>query len=712
MAIKREKWEDRYDQIKNMPELPTNETLEEELKGKEVQFAQRLAQIKDTSSQEYREVVSERNAVRREYENSMKENDFLRENFVAIKSNLSLIEKARENRNTYQEILDEILESKAENEKRIEEIDKLRKEAERLETELSELKYHEEHLLIAVNNQEATPEQRAQAASRLENIRKKLSKNHFDFSDNQNALEEQLKTPPIDIVDGDIEELQSKIDRSNRTCELLLEGKSMSEVQTALGEAKKSKSQKIAEPKETVKPVEPKTPEPKKTVQPTSAPKAQEPEKAAQPTSAPKTPEKPVEELKPQEPEKKEVVKQPKEEKTAEQPVQENVVEKPKTEEAKKTITIDEIANRIFKILNAEDKKSITENRYTFINRLQDGHEKWYNYLIKLPYNAIKSVEDKVYEMCSREQSQEKQPESKMPVLQPTQEKAQAPKLAEPAQKTPQSAPTPKAAVQQPTEKMPILQQPEKKSDEAKSNKLSPEQIRWTSIFVGKNGSAMEIETSAQSDIIKREYTALTKKLQYVNTDGIDTEMIDKARKIGDPMIVREILCNDKLSSEAKKGLLHYYTKMIQLRKEDPDADIEKYARVLDLQYDVRGLRKSGLSKKDQQKVLRKAKEAKDLGIAEVKTNWWTAAKWAVEDFAESIGFRVWDSQTALEAPKEEQKPTTAERKSKKDMDSKYRVDTQVLDAEYEPVEAKTKKKQPKSQEVVNDEVEDPFSRF
>ena len=270
MAEKKE-WEERYDAMKNS----TPEQLEAEYQNKDTELARKLAQIKDTNSKEYKELKTEKSKLK-------EENDILKEKSKQIYKNFPLIDKTRENRDEYQKLLDELTEKKDSNNKIIEKRRELGEEAKKLEEELKDLQEMEGYSLNAINNPSATEEQKARARQTLQDTRDKMNQNQQSFSANQKALQGWANMPLNDLKEEQIEEYKNKIDRCNKICELLLDGKNMGEVQTELGKVNaKTRENESTEPTAPEK-TEPTT-EPEKT-EPTT-----EPEKAEQPTEPKKT---------------------------------------------------------------------------------------------------------------------------------------------------------------------------------------------------------------------------------------------------------------------------------------------------------------------------------------------------------------------------------------------------------------------------------------
>lgn len=297
MAEKQE-WEEKYERYLR-GEFPNQQTIEEAQKTyaeKEQEYAKELAKIVDNTSDEYRSKVNERNKMRKEQQAKIvalrNEISFLTgtytqdgqismSNLKRVERNMPIIKKVKEDRDTYQELLDELLSSQAENEKRMQGRISLGQETARLEAELAELQETEKHCRIALSNPTTTEEQRANATRVLQETIQKKNKNQLDFSKNKMSLQKELETPLIEIPKGNIEELEAKIKRCNHICELLLEGKSIGKIQKELDTA--------PEPTPAPAPEPAPAPAPAPELEPTPAP-APEPEPTPEPTSEP-TPE-------------------------------------------------------------------------------------------------------------------------------------------------------------------------------------------------------------------------------------------------------------------------------------------------------------------------------------------------------------------------------------------------------------------------------------
>ena len=101
---KKETWEEKYESYKKMQE--NGETWEKMTQNNINTLnanRKRLAQIKDTTSVEYRNISAENNGLQKRLL------DVDKEKFSRIIRNLPKVEKAKENRDAYQELLDKLL---------------------------------------------------------------------------------------------------------------------------------------------------------------------------------------------------------------------------------------------------------------------------------------------------------------------------------------------------------------------------------------------------------------------------------------------------------------------------------------------------------------------------------------------------------------------------------------------------------------------------
>ena len=236
----RKNWEEKYELYKEILTNNSDEKIRggltlqnymDEFQTRDAELARNLSAIKDTTSEEYRKTIAQRKSEKAENSRKTKDIKDLSEKLIAIKRNLPLVEKQIENRDTYQAILDELLSNQKQNSVLMGKREELSKESERLDKELKELKETEEHCNIAINNPNATPEQRENATRVLQDCKQKINENQIKFSENQINLQKELETPLIEVSEEDITDCKNKIERSNLICEMLLEGKNMQDIQ-------------------------------------------------------------------------------------------------------------------------------------------------------------------------------------------------------------------------------------------------------------------------------------------------------------------------------------------------------------------------------------------------------------------------------------------------------------------------------------------------
>ena len=248
----RKNWEEKYELYKEILTNNSDEKIRggltlqnymDEFQTRDAELARNLSAIKDTTSEEYRKTIAQRKSEKAENSRKTKDIKDLSEKLIAIKRNLPLVEKQIENRDTYQAILDELLSNQKQNSVLMGKREELSKEAERLDKELKELKETEEHCNIAINNPNATPEQRENATRVLQDCKQKINENQIKFSENQINLQKELETPLIEVSEEDITDCKNKIERSNLICEMLLDGESMKDIQKALQQPKGQEQQ-------------------------------------------------------------------------------------------------------------------------------------------------------------------------------------------------------------------------------------------------------------------------------------------------------------------------------------------------------------------------------------------------------------------------------------------------------------------------------------
>ena len=251
--VERQNWEEKYELYKEILANNSDEKIRsgltlqnymDEFQTRDAEIARNLSAIKDTTSEEYRKTIAQRKSEKAENSRKTKDIKDLSEKLIAIKRNFPLVERQLENRETYQALLDKIKEIQIQNWKIVNHREELVTEGKRLDKELQELKEMEEHCNIAINNPNATPEQKENATRALQEYKQKINENQIKFSENQLALQKDMDENSLEqIPDADIIELKEKIQRSNFICEMLLDGKSMGEIQKELQQPKEQEQQ-------------------------------------------------------------------------------------------------------------------------------------------------------------------------------------------------------------------------------------------------------------------------------------------------------------------------------------------------------------------------------------------------------------------------------------------------------------------------------------
>ena len=251
--VERQNWEEKYELYKEILANNSDEKIRsgltlqnymDEFQTRDAEIARNLSAIKDTTSEEYRKTIAQRKSEKAENSRKTKDIKDLSEKLIAIKRNFPLVERQLENRETYQALLDKIKEIQIQNWKIVNHREELVTEGKRLDKELQELKEMEEHCNIAINNPNATPEQKENATRALQDYKQKINENQIKFSENQLALQKDMDENSLEqIPDDDIIELKEKIQRSNFICEMLLDGKSMGEIQKELQQPKEQEQQ-------------------------------------------------------------------------------------------------------------------------------------------------------------------------------------------------------------------------------------------------------------------------------------------------------------------------------------------------------------------------------------------------------------------------------------------------------------------------------------
>ena len=184
-------------------------------------------------------------------------------------------------------------------------------------------------------------------------------------------------------------------------------------------------------------------------------------------------------------------------------------------------------------------------------------------------------------------------------------------------------------------------------------NIYSRSELKQIRIDINREGSKFEI--SRESGKPETERRPLFDKIG-----------LDKVKGSGDKYVLRELaLAVEKgyLSIEEAKEQINLYQEIIS----NPNEDLKKQMK-LDLHYNLKGLRKADISKEEIKEIENNAKQAKDLGIAEVEAPWYTKAKWFAKDAYKNV--KPW-AQKRLPKGKEAEQLPEGKVESKKEEQAK-----------------------------------------
>lgn len=279
------------------------ESFELEHGRKVEQFRREQATIKDSSSKEYSQL---QRRIRQEEQN-FRQNRIDYNKLPAIERNLSRIKQLIEDRNTYQDLLNEIESSKKQNSDRYQERLSLQARAQELENELRELNEMEGYCKNALKNPNATEEQKESARKKLKDVQEKIKSNNANFIKNQKAFEEQLKVKDIEVPENDEREIKDKISKLDDFIEALLDGKSLSDYRRNFEKKRRKyfqdgqgEQQQVEEPATAKEPV----PEPEPEQEPAPEPESEQepaPELESEPVPEPAPEPEPEPQLTPKE---------------------------------------------------------------------------------------------------------------------------------------------------------------------------------------------------------------------------------------------------------------------------------------------------------------------------------------------------------------------------------------------------------------------------
>lgn len=242
--VKKQKWEIKFEKYQNMGLMHKNpEEMQSALEETNVEYARRLAAIKDTTSEEYRTIVAERRGAQRETER-----------LKTLIANMPKIERLKAFRDAQQEKLEKLLEQRKNAEKEIDEKKKLEEKAKMLEFDLMSLMSKKERLEKALKEKDIGEKDKEEIIKQLEENKQLRSKNQTDFSANQLALQKANSKKVVEVSDKQIDALKTSISKCNFACRLLVEGKRIEDVQLGLEQWQdrkltRTKSEKVIEEK-------------------------------------------------------------------------------------------------------------------------------------------------------------------------------------------------------------------------------------------------------------------------------------------------------------------------------------------------------------------------------------------------------------------------------------------------------------------------------
>jgi len=195
-------------------------------------------------------------------------------------------------------------------------------------------------------------------------------------------------------------------------------------------------------------------------------------------------------------------------------------------------------------------------------------------------------------------------------------------------------------------------------------------------ISLTKNGSKLDIKREGEkvkegeNNLWYHDEPELTdseiKKLNKFMKDN--RELLNQAN-VGHKAVVQEIvlaLLRNNLTEEETKQQISNYAGLV-------NGTIKKEEAKINLFYDLRGLVTAGVPQEERKIMIEKAKQAKDAGIAEVKTGFFLGAKWKIQDFTNKLGLKFWNSERAIEAPKNNNEKVDA--KSTSEVQTEANVD-------------------------------------
>ena len=219
---KKRKWELEYERLKtvNLDKMITD--LATEVREGDPKIRRDLAAIKDPNSEEYkkkRQELGKFDAKRKEIARLQR-----------LKANLPKAANILKMRNAQQAKVEKLLTEKKEAEK----LKGISDKSAQLEQELIALQKRERELEADIKKLDPKKESEKikELKTKLTENREAQNKNQLDFAENQNALSEKLKNPLLKRdFDKEIRAAKKTISKCNFVGRLLMEGKSIEEIQ-------------------------------------------------------------------------------------------------------------------------------------------------------------------------------------------------------------------------------------------------------------------------------------------------------------------------------------------------------------------------------------------------------------------------------------------------------------------------------------------------
>lgn len=321
---------------------------------------------------------------------------------------------------------------------------------------------------------------------------------------------------------------------------------------------------------------------------------------------------------------------------------------------------------------HVEEMKKELEELNKDLGKLDKENKDLYMYLEKLEPTdkSLKAEKQEVDEKDKKEEKQvdtNKENEEKVVEESKTEEKEASEAETEKVEEEENIQKTTKRTIKQPTKTVKTQEQNSVKTETVKTETAKPTETKTTSrrkkmpklenvkISLTKNGSKLDIKREGEkvkegeNNLWYHDEPELTdpeiKKLNKFMKDN--RELLNQAN-VGHKAVVQEIvlaLLRNNLTEEETKQQISNYAGLVNGTIKNEEAKINLF-------YDLRGLVTAGVPQEERKIMIEKAKQAKDAGIAEVKTGFFLGAKWKIQDFTNKLGLKFWNSERAIEAPK------------------------------------------------------------